>query len=57
MNNTRVDKKKLKKELGCKFIRVSDKNSDEYNIGKILDNFLIILFKKNNDLLKQQKVS
>ena len=54
MNNTRVDKKKLKKELGCKFIRVSDKNSDEYNIGKILDNFLIILFKKNNDLLKQQ---
>ena len=46
--------KEIEKELGCKFIRVNGNNSDEYNIGKILDNFLIILFKENNDLLKQQ---
>lgn len=27
---------KIEKELGCKFIRVSDKNSDEFNIGLII---------------------
>ena len=26
----------IEKELGCRFIRVSDKNSDEYNIGLII---------------------
>ena len=28
--------KEIEKELGCKFIRVNDKNSDEYNIGVVL---------------------
>ena len=28
--------KKIEKELGCRFIRVSDKNSDEYNIGLVI---------------------
>ena len=32
----KADKKKLKKELGCKFIRVTDKESDEYNIGLVI---------------------
>ncbi len=26
----------IEKELGCRFIRVSDKNSDEYNIGLVI---------------------
>lgn len=30
----------IEKELGCKFIRVSDKNSDEYNIGFVIKNIL-----------------
>lgn len=28
--------KEIEKELGCKFIRVTDKNSDEYNLGYII---------------------
>lgn len=28
--------KEIEQELGCKFIRVSDENSDEYNIGYII---------------------
>lgn len=28
----------VEKELGCKFIRVSDKNSNEYNIGYVIKN-------------------
>ena len=28
--------KEIEKELGCRFIRVSDKNSDEYNIGLVI---------------------
>ena len=28
--------KEIEKELGCKFIRVIDKNSDEYNIGLVI---------------------
>ena len=28
----------IEKELGCKFIRVSDKNSNEYNIGYVIKN-------------------
>ena len=36
MKNMKADKKKLKKELGCKFIRVIDKKSDEYNIGLVI---------------------
>ena len=35
MKNIKADKKKLKK-LGCKFIRVTDKESDEYNIGLVI---------------------
>lgn len=34
--------KDIEKELGCSFIRVSDKNSDEYNIGLVFKE----LFKK-----------
>ena len=36
MKNMKADKKKLKKELDCKFIRVTDKESDEYNIGLVI---------------------
>lgn len=28
--------KDIEQELGCKFVRVSDKNSDEYNIGYVI---------------------
>ena len=28
--------KEVEKELGCKFIRVTDKESDEYNIGLVI---------------------
>ena len=28
--------KEIEKELGCKFIRVTDKESDEYNIGLVM---------------------
>ena len=28
--------KEIEKELGCKFIRVTDKESDEYNIGLVI---------------------
>lgn len=28
--------KEIEKELGCRFIRISDKNSDEYNIGLVI---------------------
>ena len=28
--------KEIEKELGCKFIRVTDNNSDEYNIGLVI---------------------
>lgn len=28
--------KEIEEELGCRFIRVSDKNSDEYNIGLVI---------------------
>ena len=35
MKNMKADKKKLKKELDCKFIRVTDKESDSYNIGLV----------------------
>lgn len=28
--------KEIEKELGCRFIRVSDKNSNEYNIGLVI---------------------
>ncbi len=31
---------KIEKELGCKFIRVSDEDSDELNIGLILKEFM-----------------
>ena len=31
-----VRQKEIEKELGCRFIRVSDKNSDEYNIGLVI---------------------
>jgi hypothetical protein len=34
--------KDIEKELGCSFIRVSDKNSDEHNIGLVFKE----LFKK-----------
>ena len=27
---------KIEKELGCRFIRISDKNTDEYNIGYVI---------------------
>ena len=30
--------KKIEKELGCRFIRISDKNSDEFNIECIISN-------------------
>lgn len=28
--------KLIERELGCKFIRVNDSNSDEYNIGQVI---------------------
>lgn len=28
--------KEIEKELGCRFIRISDKNTDEYNIGYVI---------------------
>ena len=34
----------IENKLGCKFIRVSDKNSDEYNIGFILKNIFILKY-------------
>ncbi|BAE47722.1 Bro-N domain-containing protein (plasmid) [Clostridium botulinum] len=34
--------RKIEKELGCKFIRVSDKNTDEYNIGFVIKNIIKI---------------
>ena len=46
MKNMNADKKKLKKELGCKFIRVTDKEFDSYNIGlvfKELFNITVVL--------------
>ena len=30
--------KKIEKELGCRFIRISDKNTDEFNIDFIISN-------------------
>lgn len=34
--------KEIEEELGCKFIRVSDKDRDELNIGLILKEFMVI---------------
>ena len=36
--NQELRQKNIEKELGCRFIRVSDKNSDEYNIGYVIKN-------------------
>lgn len=44
--NQELRQKKLEDKLGCKFIRVSDKNSDAYNIGFVI-----------NEILKQYKIS
>lgn len=38
MKNQELRQKNIEKELGCRFIRVSDKNSDEYNIGYVIKN-------------------
>ena len=40
----------ISKELGCKFIRVSDSNSVEYNIGYVLNNIILSIM---NITLKQ----
>ena len=37
-NTPLVEVVNIEKELGCRFIRVSDKNSDEYNIGYVIKN-------------------
>lgn len=36
--NQELRQKNIEKELSCRFIRVSDKNSDEYNIGYVIKN-------------------
>ena len=41
-----IRQEKIENELGCKFIRVSIKDSDEYNIGLVI-----------NEILKQSKIS
>lgn len=38
----------IEEKLGCKFIRVSDKNSDEYNIGYVIK----AIFEMNNNTCK-----
>ena len=40
--------KEIEKELGCKFIRVTDKNSDEYSIGFVLKELLAVSFTDND---------
>lgn len=44
--NQELRQKKIEDKLECKFIRVSDKNSDAYNIGFVI-----------NEILKQYKIS
>ena len=38
--------KEIEKELGCKFIRVSENNSDEYNIGYVFKELYSHLYTK-----------
>ena len=40
--------KEIEKELGCKFIRVTDKESDEYNLGYIIKR----IYEMDNNLCK-----
>ena len=40
--------KEIEKELGCKFIRISDKNSDDYNIGFVLKELHMVSFTDND---------
>ena len=39
-----VRQKEIEKELGCKFIRVNNKHSDEYNIGYVIKEIFNIRF-------------
>ena len=41
--------KEIEKELGCKFIRVNDKESDEYNLGYIIKR----IYEMDNNLCKE----
>ena len=41
--------KEIEKELGCKFIRVNDNNSDEYNLGYIIKK----IYEMDNNLCKE----
>ena len=41
--------KEIEKELGCKFIRVTDKESDEYNFGYIIKK----IYEMDNNLCKE----
>ena len=36
MSNKKVGKKEIEDKLGCKFIRVSDRNNLFYNIGLVI---------------------
>ena len=40
MIDNKVDNQNWKKELGCSFIRVTDKKSNEYNVGLVLKNII-----------------
>ena len=55
MKNMKQTKKKLKKELGCKFIRVTDKESDKYHIGLVVKELFNITVVSQNNMINKER--